>query len=425
MEPLTWLHCGALLTGRGDDPQQDMAIGIRGGLIDDVRAWSSITPSAQRSAIDVSSYTIAPGLIDAHVHLLFGSGPDHDTTRNAFECATTAELALIGASNAAEALLGGITTVRDCGDTKMITLAIRDAIRKGTIPGPRVLTAGPPVTTTGGHLHWCGNKADNADEVRRAVRSLCTAGVDVVKLMASGGNMTLESNPLECQFTAEEMTIAVREARRFGKRVAAHAQNEDAIRWAVAAGVDTIEHCLWRDSVGRTGDVDELISLMKSSPATSVVLTMTGPTRALLHGSSRDSPAYSAGMAASPTGSLESDFLWARRLLDAGINVVLASDAGVRFTPFRRFGDSLQCGIEGLHATPSAAIALATSNAAKALGLEDEIGTIEPGKRADLVVFEGTGMFAQLGAVHEVYQDGRRVVAQGKLLEYPSSPSKV
>ncbi len=424
MDSVQWLRCGKLLDGTGQEPRSDMAVGLSGGHIHAVRGWNELSRAEQEGALDLSTSTVAPGFIDAHVHLLFTCDVDHDATRERFESSSTAELTIVGSRNAQEALLGGVTTVRDCGDTRYVVRGLRDAVRTGTLSGPRILTAGAPLTTTGGHLHWCGNAADSIEEIRKAVRTMCTEDVDFLKIMASGGAMTRESNVLQPQFEADELRVAVAEAHRFGRPVAAHSLNAESIRRGVAAGVDTLEHCYWRDDAGHYGDTSELIALLAPTN-TSVVVTMAGIARALLSEREPGSPVeQAAASAASPTGALRSDYQWAREVWEAGINLVLASDAGVRFTPFRRFDETLRCGIEGLGVTPSQAVAMATANAARALGIQ-EVGIVAPGYVADLVVLDGTDVNDRLGTVRSVYRDGRLVVDDSRLfLPEPTDPAR-
>jgi imidazolonepropionase-like amidohydrolase len=416
MHDVRWLRCGTLIDGSGEPPRSDVAVALRGDRIAAVSDWEQLSATEKESATDLSGHTVTPGFIDAHVHLLFTCDVDHDATRGRFESSSTAELAMVGSRNAQEALLGGVTTVRDCGDTRYVVRGLRDAVADGTLVGPRILTAGAPLTTTGGHLHWCGNAADSPDEIRKAVRTMCAEGVDLLKIMASGGAMTRESNVLQPQFEIDELRIAVGEAHRFGRPVAAHSLNAESIRRAVAAGVDTLEHCYWRDEEGRFGDTAELIALVAPASA-SVVVTMAGIARALLSGRAPGSAIeMSAAQAASPTGALPTDYRWARDVWEAGINLVLASDAGVRFTPFRRFDETLRCGIEGFGVTPAQAVSMATGNAAKALGIHGDVGLVAPGYVADLVVLDGTDVSERLGAVRSVYRDGRLVVDDARLL---------
>ena len=412
---LRWLRGGTVLTGDGGDPLTDTAIGLRGNLIEFITPWAELDEESRASASDLSAHTIAPGFIDAHVHLLFTCEVDHEVTRTAFETSSAAELALTGARNAVESLLGGVTTVRDLGDTRFVVLALRDAIAAGTLPGPRVLSAGAPLTTTGGHLHWCGNTADSVDEVRKAVRVLCSSGVDVLKVMACGGNMTRESNVHVPQFTVEELTVAVTEAHRFGRRTAAHASNAESIRRSIAAGIDTLEHCLWRDENGAPLPADELLELLLPT-VTSVTVTLAGIQRVMLSDADPEPVELAAAQATSPTGGLASDYEWVKPLIDAGVNVALASDAGVRFTPFRGFHETVRCGIEGFGFTPSQAVCMATHNAAKSLGIADQVGLIAPGLRGDLAVMEGTDVSRNLGAIHQVYRNGRLVVDRSQLV---------
>lgn len=411
-----WLRCGSLITGVDEEVLHDVAVGIQGELITDVRPWAELASAEQRSSRDLTDTLVTPGFIDAHVHLLFTCDIDHDVTRSRFETADTSTLAVTGARNAQECLLGGVTTVRDCGDTRGIVATIRDSQARGETLGPRILAAGAPLTTTGGHLHWCGNKADTADEIRKSVRSLCASGSDLVKVMSSGGNMTPESNALTSQYSAAELTIAVTEAHRFGKHVAAHAQNVESIRACVEAGVDTLEHCLWRNSDGSYAPTSELVELLEGSDA-AVVITMAGIARVLLSSAHEPDPVMlAAGRAASPTGDLAADFAWGRALHEAGVNVVVASDAGVRFTPFRDFVSSVECTVEGLGVTPALAVAMSTSHAARAIGLADEIGSVVPGLRADLTVLRPSTNEGEIGTVRDVYQGGRLVVADGQLV---------
>jgi imidazolonepropionase-like amidohydrolase len=412
---LQWIRCGALVTGHGQTPRTDMAIRVEDGLIAEVLPAAELPRDAH--VVDHSRATVAPGFIDAHVHLLFTCDIDHERTRNGVERSRPAELALIGARNAVECLLGGITTVRDCGDIDYITLDIRDAVAAGTTPGPRILAAGPPLTTTGGHLHWCGNAVDSADEIRRATRQLCTRGVDVIKVMASGGNMTRGSNKLLPQFETEELELIVTEAHRLGRRVAAHALNTESIRRAVRAGVDTIEHCIWVDSSGEP-DLDlELVKEMARLPV-SATLTMAGISRVLLpdYGQTGDEE-QRAARDMSPTGSLVDDLEWARLIRAEGVRVTVASDGGVRFTPFRRFDQSIECAMVGLGLTASEAIELSTLRAAEALGIDDQVGSLDIGKRADFVVLDGLldDGSRSLGSVRQVWREGSVVVDQGRL----------
>lgn len=421
MSGTQWLSAEAVLVGDGTAPLADTSVGIREGRIVEVRPTASLDLAARRASRELGAVTLAPGFIDAHVHLLFSCDTDHERTRARFVEAPDAELAAVGARNLTECLLGGVTTVRDLGDTRWVVRTLRDAVARGVHPGPRILTAGAPVTTASGHLNWCGNVAASDDELGDAVQGLLDGGADVVKIMSSGGSMTRESDPLAPQFTLRALQQAVALAHAAGRRVAAHSQNAEAIRRCIAAGVDTLEHCLWREADGSPASTAQLIDELRASSST-VVLTLAGIQRALLPDARGFTPdELAAALASSRTGDLEADLAWARELRAAGIPLVVASDAGVRFTPFRHFVDTLRAAALGLHLTPSDAVHTATGLAARALGIDHEVGTIVPGLRADLVLLDGADAEHALGDVAAVYLAGEELVS-GDAVRYPHAP---
>lgn len=416
-----WIVVDSLFDGTGGPVRHDVAVGIeQDRIVDVIPAGSLARGEAARGerVRRIHDSTLLPGMIDAHVHLLFTCDADHERTRRSFESGDDATLATVGVRNAAEALLGGVTTVRDCGDTRGIVGTIRDAERDGWVLGPRILSAGPPLTTASGHLNWCGNIATTDDEVVAGVHRVADDAADLVKVMASGGNMTSESDPLSAQFTDHQLRLAVRTAHTRGLRVAAHAQNVASVTRSVLAGVDTIEHCLWRDSTGQPADPADLVTLLTGQPAT-IVLTFAGIQRSLLPDVEASPESRSAALAVSPTGQLSSDFVWARELARTGTPVVVASDAGVRFTPFRDFLDTVRCTAEALACSPAEAVACSTDHAARAIGLEGEIGRVAPGMVADLTILRG-GTHDRFGHVAEVLRSGRTVVRDGALV--PGAP---
>jgi len=199
-------------------------------------------------------------IIDAHVHLTFSSGPDHEAVRKSLnEDDRRGRLPYRALRNAQQALLGGITTLRDSGDKGLITLALRDAIKDGMVTGPRLYVSGMPITITDGHLHYCGLIANTDDEIKEAVAMLCDKGVDWIKVMATGGRMTAESRPVANQYTEQQLRIIVCEAHRRGKKVEAHVLNTASIKACVQAGIDQIAHCVWHDSRGEVQYVEEIV----------------------------------------------------------------------------------------------------------------------------------------------------------------------
>lgn len=410
----TVLLAGSFVDGLGGPPRHDVAIGIKDGLIQSISALDSL-PVESKQTIDAGMHTVVPGFVDAHVHLSFAPCADHHTTRAVFEKRTNAALLLQAAANALDTLTVGVTTVRDCGDRDQITLELRDAQRSGVLVGPHILAAGMPITTTAGHLHWTGLLADDPTSARLAVRQLSQQGVDLIKVMASGGNMTAGSNPLAPQFGADELTLIVDEAHRLGLPVAAHALNTEAISHCLAAGVDTIEHCTWQNPDGSVS-IDQALLSTQVSSAIPAVVTLAGIARLMLDPSSGTPEECQQAQGMSRTGTLAGDFSWVTEMLAAGAPVVIASDAGTRFTEFGDFAVSVRCAMDVLGLGLAEVIPLITRAPADAIGIGSECGSVEVGKRADLVVLDGlTDIGRQdFPAVQGVWQNGTQVIIRSE-----------
>jgi len=409
-------RCGKLIDGSGKPGKLDIALYIEDAVIEDVITWDEVPTADKESYVDYSDYVVVPGFIDAHVHLVATALQDHEATRLAWVTATNAELMAVAARNCIDSLLGGVTTVRDLGDIDFVTLSVRDLVKSGVIPGPTIFASGPPVTTTAGHLHWCGNTADTLDEIRKAVRNSCAKEVDVIKVMSSGGNATRGSNPLMPQYEIEELKVLVNEAHRLKRRVAAHSHGSLSIKRCIAAGVDTIEHCTWKGSTDEDNDPQTLVNLLKDSK-TMVTLTLAGIHRALVD---FDRPlsevVAAAAKGASVTGDLRTDFNWAKALIANGIDVALASDAGARFTSFRDFNESIEAAVIALNVDLETVISMATKIAAKAVGISDTVGTIEKGMLADIAVLKQPEQNRKMGSIHDVYKHGKKMVENGNLV---------
>jgi imidazolonepropionase-like amidohydrolase len=233
----TVLTGATLLDGSGAPPVAGRAVVVEGGRIAAVVAERE-APAG--TALRLDGLTLLPGLINCHVHLCFGGEADPAAALQRDSYATTVIKAVLRARHTVEA---GVTTVRDLGGRDYAELSVRDAIRAGLIPGPRVLAAGRGICITGGHgWHLIGREADGADDVRKAVREQIKAGADVVKLFATGGVMTPGVDPNAAQLTLDEVRAAIEEARKAGRRTAAHAQGSDGIAHCLEGGITTIEH---------------------------------------------------------------------------------------------------------------------------------------------------------------------------------------
>ncbi len=407
-----FLSADRLIDGTGGPTLRRPVVEVRGTQI----AAVIDVPHDQRIDHHFPGCTILPGLIDAHVHLTFAALETHaDVVRQV----TTEEEAVLVAraiGNAQAALRAGVTTLRDCGGRGLFTLAVRDAIRSGLVIGPDLLVSGMPITTKLGHLHYLGLVADTEGEVRSAAERMVDAGVDFVKLVATGGNMTPTSNRLQCQYDLASVKAAVEVGRKAGLHTAAHVLARCAIPQCVEAGVRTIEHCMWRVSEDRY-EFDEELARRMADQEQYACFTMSAPTWRSVHPEmARLDPAL--------IGDLDARFEHERRTIDAGVPYLLHTDAGVRQTPF---GTSLAIGAQAasneLRLTPLEAIQAVTRFPAEALGLNDR-GVLAPGKRADLIVVEGNPLddLTALQRVKAVLLAGRWV-AGGGILTNSAAPS--
>jgi imidazolonepropionase-like amidohydrolase len=324
--------------------------------------------------ISLNGGTLLPGFIDAHVHLCLDGSPDPMT---AFLNTSLAVSILKAANFARETLMAGVTTIRDMGAKDGIDLGLRQAIRTGLVPGPRMLASGQPICMTGGHGWQLGREANGPEEVRKAAREQIKAGADIVKLMATGGVLTPAVEPGSEQLTEAELRAGVEEAHKAGKKTATHAMGTKGILNALRAGIDSIEHGVYLD--------DEAVRLMKKR---GVLLIPT--LAALFQIESKGVKAGIPAFAVEKTLKVKPFHLESICLArQAGVAVAMGTDAG---TPFNLHGENLQelqllvqhCGF-----SPLEAIEAGTRVSAQVLGLEKELGTIEEGKFADLVVVDG------------------------------------
>lgn len=334
---------------------------------------------------DLGDVTLMPGLIDAHVHLAFDGGPTPVARMNAESDALQVALML---RSARELLSVGVTTARDLGARDYLGVEVRGAIAAGTARGPRLLTAGSPITVTGGHCWFMGGEADSLDELRTLVRRHHRAGVDLIKVMSTGGFMTAGSAPWYAQFDELALRTIVEEAHRVDKLVAAHAHGIQGIERAVNAGVDTLEHCSFVREDGESEVVPELADRIAASPAyVSPTVNYRAPQ---LH-------ELSGGAFKPAIGELY------RR----GCKIIASTDAGIDGTPHHGFPGALTA----LHAfglPTTEVITAATSRSARALGLGEVTGRLRAGLDADLIAVGGDPR-TDLGVIADL----RLVVARG------------
>ncbi|MGW6690252.1 amidohydrolase family protein [Streptomyces sp. NPDC054961] len=371
------LHADLVLPDPEDQAIVDGAVLVADGRIELVGTYTEVhrQASPQTPVHDFPGATILPGLIDCHVHLAL-SGTGDAVAR--LDAADDRNLLLAMAGRAHELLDAGVTTVRDLGDRDGHSVTLRDAIARGELSGPRILAACSPVTVTGGHCWFLGGQADGPEEIRAVVRRNVQNGADVIKVMATGGGLTPDGPaPWVAQFTEEEVRVAVEEAHRFGRTVAAHVHGTDGVRIALAAGVDTLEHCTFIPPPGADRGPDAAASeLIKQIAADRVSVC----------------PTFSAALSESVERIGEKGVRpWLDLVLhqhQQGVRILAGTDAGIPGSGFGQYVDGLEW-LARAGLTNSAILTAATSAAADALGIGHRTGRLRTGLEADLLVVDG------------------------------------
>jgi imidazolonepropionase-like amidohydrolase len=371
----------------GDETVTDGAVVIGADTVDWVGASAAVP--AEYAALPRTDYpgsTIMPGLIDCHVHLGLDGGPDPSARMRG----ETDEQQLVLMLRSARELLGvGVTTARDLGARSYLDVVVRDAIAGGLARGPRLVVATRPITVTGGHCWFMGGEADSADDLRRMVRTHHKHGADLIKVMATGGFMTPGSAPWYAQFSTAQLAVIVEEARRVDKAVAAHAHGIEGMRRAVEAGVSTLEHCSF---VTETNErrFDEALAAMIAERGIFVCPTVN----------------VNAPYVAELTGIVLGEYLMA--MSDMGVRLIAGTDAGVDNVPHHQYAGGLEHLVK-LGFRPADVLAMATTEAAAALGVDAITGRLAPGYDADIIVVDGDPL-ADISALGRL----RRVIARGR-----------
>jgi len=398
-ESVTVVRAGHLidtLAGRTLGPQ---TIIIRDGVIVDV--GPRLAEPAGARIVDLSGYTVLPGLMDAHTHLTIDYGNQDPLAELAH---TAAERAFSSIPNARAVLLAGFTTVRDLGSYRaLVDVALRDAINRGDVVGPRMLVAGAYVTITGGagavtgfaadlKLPWDMHygEANSPYEVRERIRTLAGQRVDVIKMFATGAILTHNSNPAAREATPEELQAGADEARNFGLKLAVHAHGAEGIKAAIRAGAASIEHGTLMDDEGRALMVKQGTYLVPTLEVRNCV------------GNN-----YPAEFVAKARRILTVQLENFRKDVAAGVKIGFGTDIGV--CAFgqngREFGLMVDNGM-----TPMQAIMAATTADADLLGVADRLGSISKGKLADLIAVRGDPI-----ANVRLLEDVRFVMKQGTI----------
>jgi len=360
---ITAIWAGTLIDGTGAEPQRNVLLTIENGTL--IRVEANGEPDTSAGAgdvLDLREYTVLPGLINMHTHTVLPG----DGTPFAQWMALPDELLLLQAhTNALTALHSGVTTIRDCGGKGILMFRLREAIRRGIIPGPRFVLSGRPLTITGGHCRYFGGEVDGADGMRHAARQLLHEGADFIKIMAAGGG-TVGTYSQYPAFDVEEMRAAIHEAHKIGKRAACHCIARDSIANALDAGTDHIEHCSFM-APDTTQQYDEQLARRIAAQGVYVTPTLQVMRRGRMG---------------------EGNIAVIRGLHELGVPLVAGNDAGWLSTGFGDFYRELQCLAE-CGVPPLEAIHAATGRAAEACQLGGVVGTVAPGCVADLLVVAG------------------------------------
>jgi imidazolonepropionase-like amidohydrolase len=402
----TWavVHAGRLLDRPGQSPRGPSTVLLRNGRIEAVRDGhhgpEPMGAPAATPVIDLKDRFVLPGLIDCHVHLR----SDRAGVEGQLGAVTdsVADVAYEAAVNARKTLEAGFTAVRNLGDSDGVTLALRDAVARGSMPGPRIVDAGTSISTTSGHmdptlgyreeLHEAldrhQNLCDGPESCRRAVRQQVARGVDVIKIATTGGVNSRIGLGLGAQMFDDEAKALIETAHLYGKKVAVHAHGADGIVLALKQGADSIEHGTLLDEEGIA------LFLITGAYYVPTLSTVNGYRERL----ARNPDAYTPEVKAKIEWRIAVTGQSLQKAHRRGVKIAFGTDAGV--SKHGRNADEFLLMVEHGMA-PAEAIKAATVNAADLLGLSAEIGTLEPGKRADLIAVEGDPL-ADVSALQRV-----------------------
>ena len=376
--PRTLLRVGKLLDVHTGKELPDQTIVVEGDHIAAISPTAATPPKPGDRIVDLSGYTVLPGLIDVHTHLTMAN--DFDPY---FELSMTpGKEAILGVENAKTTLDAGFTSVRNVGANGFTDVALRDEINAGHIPGPHMQVSGPALGITGGHMdenllpeqyHVVGEGvADGVAAVQHMVRQNIKYGADLIKIGASGGVLSKGDDPQASQYTLEEMQAIVADAHRLGRKVAAHAHGAQAILWASEAGVDSIEHGSYLDDAG-------IAMMLKHG-------TYLVPTAYLIDWMQQygQLPVFYMQKMHDVSAVEKQNAI---KAIKAGVKVALGTDAAVY--PHGLNAHELDVYVNQFHMTPLAALQAGTINAADLMGWTAKTGSLDAGKWADIIAIQG------------------------------------
>ena len=404
-EAATLIYAGKLITAENDKQLTDHTIVIEQNKISAVEAGFK-QPSASDEVIDLRQHTVMPGLMDMHTHFYTQFSP---TVYSESFTMNEADLALRGATFAEKTLMAGFTTVRELGDNHHISNALKKAIAKGYVKGPRIFAAGKSIATTGGHADPTNGIAyalmadpgpkdgviNGADDARKAVRQRYKEGSDLIKITATGGVLSVAKSGSNPQFTDEELAAIVSTAKDYGMKVAVHAHGKEGMERAIKAGVDSIEHGTYMDKT--------TMAMMKKQGTYFVPTISAGKWAEEKSRIAGFFPDLVRPKAATIGGKIQDTFAAAYK---AGVKIAFGTDAGVfeHGNNWREFIYMTEVGMPAMEAIQSATI-----EGARLLGVEAELGSIKVGKIADIIAVPGDPLqdIQLMGQVNFVMKAGQ------------------
>jgi imidazolonepropionase-like amidohydrolase len=401
----TYIQCGSLIDGLSNSARQSATIVIEGNKIKAIENGYTSGSSADK-IIDLKNKTVLPGLIDSHVHL------EHQSSKTSFIEGFTRpdpEVAYYAAVFAKRTLMAGFTTVRDCGGSG-VNISLRNAINKGLVDGPNILTAGKAISATGGHMDRSvglredamrstpgpeDGVADGKDELVKAVRIQFKKGADLIKIASTGGVLDLSKDGSGAQFTIEEIKAVVETAKDYGMKVACHAHGAEGIKRAILGGVSSIDHGTYMN--------DEDIALAKKYGTYLVPTIIAGKSVADSAKIPGYFPAVIAKKASEVGPQIQQTF---GRAYKAGVKIAFGTDAGV-YPHGKNALEFVYMTEAGM--PPMEAIKAATVNAADLLGITADRGSISVGKMADVIAVSGDPIkdIRVLGTIDFIMKEGR------------------